>query len=763
MHTADRAGELGVARSVTAFSMLLWLMALSIVVWFAAQDVGLRGQYLLGAAALLGLLLLRVVRTDGLLRVFLILLVAYVSVRYFTWRTLYTLPPVDAPGFVPGLLLYLAEVQGFVIYLLGVFVNIRPVDRRSVPLPDDPEACPTVDVLVPSFNEPLEILRVTLTAARQIDYPADRLQVYLLDDGGTDQKCNDPDPAKAEAARARRAELQALCNELGCRDLSRKRNISAKAGNINAALPHSDGELLLILDADHVPTRDILQRTVGAFVTDPDLFMVQTPHFMATPDPVERNLATFGRMPSEGEMFYGDVQRGLDFWNSSFFCGSAAVMRRRHLESVGGISGSSITEDAETSLELHARGLKSIYLSRPMVAGQAPETFAHFITQRRRWAQGMTQILLLKNPLFKRGLSLAQRLSYLNSCLFWLFPFSRLIFVAAPMFFLFFGLEIFHATLQEFFAFAVLHVFCSLMLANFLFGRERWPFVSDLYEILQSVFLVGSLLRIVVRPRKAQFRVTPKGRTIERDFVSPLGKPFFVIMALMVVGVVLGVYRYYAFPLEREHLTIVMAWHLTNSCLLLGALGVLFERAWSRDYERLYRDKPVNVVTDAAAARGTLVDTTIDGGRIQLSDGALVDDMIADGHGELHFASYDHGEVRSVPLLIEGHQRDSRAGSVDLDVRYVCNDQPTFAGVVDLVYGDSEAWVQFQRSRRRSRRTLLGSLLFIVARGLSRSLGMLGGRRAVVAPSGPREPAATRSRIGHAGGYADASAIAHNG
>ena len=111
-------------------------------------------------------------------------------------------------------------------------------------------------------------------------------------------------------------------------------------------------------------------------------------------------------MPSENEMFYGVIQRGLDKWNAAFFCGSAAVLRREALVTTNGFSGLTITEDCETALELHSRGWNSVYVDKPLIAGLQPETFASFIGQRSRWAQGMMQILRFKIPPFKRGLQL---------------------------------------------------------------------------------------------------------------------------------------------------------------------------------------------------------------------------------------------------------------------------------------------------------------------------------------------------------------------
>ena len=126
--------------------------------------------------------------------------------------------------------------------------------------------------------------------------------------------------------------------------------------------------------------------TVGFFGDDPRLFLVQTPHFFLNPDPIERNLHTFQRMPSENEMFYGIIQRGLDKWNASFFCGSAAVLRRSALDEIGGFRARASRRIARPRSSCIRRGWNSIYVDKPLIAGLQPESFASFIVQRSRWA-----------------------------------------------------------------------------------------------------------------------------------------------------------------------------------------------------------------------------------------------------------------------------------------------------------------------------------------------------------------------------------------
>ncbi|MEF3192714.1 MAG: glycosyltransferase, partial [Halothiobacillaceae bacterium] len=335
--------------------LILWLAAIFYLLYLAHLPMTQQAQGIT-AAALLAVLYLIMRQMDGLeahqtpqikfLRVLAIFLAAYVSLRYFSWRINYTISYHDPLSLIGAILLLGAEIYGLVIYMVGAFVNAYPIHRAAHKLPNDPDKLPTVDILIPTYNEDPELLELTLLAATQIRYPRERFKVYLCDDGGTVQRRNRPDIA--QQAWERHHTLKALCERVGAIYVTRERNEHAKAGNINTALKdHCRGELVLILDADHIPTVDILENTVGFFLKDPKLFLVQTPHYFINPDPLERNLRTYELMPSENEMFYTLIQHGLDFWNASFFCGSAAILRRSHLDLIGGIAGETITEDAE--------------------------------------------------------------------------------------------------------------------------------------------------------------------------------------------------------------------------------------------------------------------------------------------------------------------------------------------------------------------------------------------------------------------------------
>jgi len=359
---------------------LLWVILLVPIVVLAATPTSTQVQALLGVVTVGIVVVLKpFVRRRIVARLALLAIASLLILRYWIWRLTETLPSPDAPvSLAVALLLFAIETYAIGVFFLTAFINSDPIDH---PLPKRVRAkdLPRVDVLVPSYNEPPEMLSVTLSAAKQIFYPADKLRVVLCDDGGTDQRCAHADPAIATAARARRAQLQKMCADLDVMYSTRARNEHAKAGNMSAALARLDGDLVVVFDADHVPSRDFLARTVGYFVQNPRLFLVQTPHFFINQDPIQRNLGFARDCPAENEMFYTDIHRGLDRWQGAFFCGSAAVLRRAALDEVGGFSGETITEDAETALDIHARGWESMYVNRAMIAGLQPETFSTFI------------------------------------------------------------------------------------------------------------------------------------------------------------------------------------------------------------------------------------------------------------------------------------------------------------------------------------------------------------------------------------------------
>lgn len=697
-------------------SFSLWAVSAFVLINLLTMPVSTVAQIVMACIAVLIAAILKTLRPDGALRMIALAIATSVVIRYIFWRATETLPPVtDLSSFIPGILLFAAECYAVMMLGLSLFVVSDPYEDRPTPdIPDDD--APTVDVFIPTYNEPADMLERTLVAALSMDYPKNKFAVFLLDDGGTEQKRNDPNPEKAAEAEARHIELQELCRKLGAIYLTRAKNEHAKAGNLNNGMEHSFGDLIAVFDADHVPAPEFLRETAGHYLEDPDLFLVQTPHFFTNPDPVERNLGLAGKVPSENEMFYGAIQRGLDRWNASFFCGSAALLSRRALEETDGFSGQSITEDCETAVALHSRGWNSRYVARPMISGLQPETFSSFIGQRSRWAQGMVQILLLDRPQLKRGLSFGQRLSYSSSIMFWLFPFARLAFLLAPIFYLVFNRQIFIASGSDFFAYTVTYMVASLIIQNLLYGSWRRPWMSEVYEFAQSFHLGAAIVSTIMKPRAPTFRVTAKDEISDQDRRSELAPLFYGVFFVLLGLQVWGLWRMATEPENFWLLLIVSGWNFLNLLLSMSALGVVNEVKSKAPMVRLNHKAMLSVNQEVAPLPITLTHATTD--RLCFSISPTIRNSLK--YGDMAQIELENGDSLNITLddlrddLVCGEFRDENPPGV----------------LTRLIYAEPTAWRAYDMGRAPTG-ILRGTWDFI-------ALSVMQGGEALIGRPGPR-------------------------
>jgi cellulose synthase (UDP-forming) len=488
------------------------------------------------------------------------------TLRYGYWRVIQTWEGITSAGHIhrwdtiPVLLLLAAEFFAFSTLILGYFQTLRPLKRPPLPLAGDPADWPTVDVLVPTYNEPLHVVRATVIAAKAIRYPAEKMRVLLLDDG-------------------RREEFREFAAQVGVEYLARDDNAHAKAGNINYALRKSSGEFVAIFDSDHVPTRSFLEMTLGWFLRDPRLGLVQTPHQFYSPDPFERNLGQFRRVPNEDELFHRLVQDGNDLWNASFFCGSCAVLRRSALDDIGGIAVETVTEDAHTAVRLQRHSWNTAYINIPQAVGLATESLAAHIGQRIRWARGMTQILRLENPLFASGLSLSQRLCYFNATTHFLFALPRLIFLTVPLVYLLFGRVNIYGYTWAILAYAFPHLVLSTLTNSRIQGRYRYSFWNEIYEVVLAPYILFPTLLALINPRLGRFNVTSKGGIIRCSYFNRrIALPYLILLALNVVGLLMAERRFAADPAHRDTIIMNAAWTMYSTMILSVAASAAWER-----------------------------------------------------------------------------------------------------------------------------------------------------------------------------------------
>lgn len=519
--------------------------------------------------------------------------------RYAWWRITQTLHfngPVEA---VAGVLLLAAEGYYWLVLLLSHVQLAWPLRRSRTPMHAAAGEPPQVDVFIPTYNEPLHVVRPTVLAAQNIDWPAHRLRIHLLDDG-------------------RRDEFAAFARDAGVNYIRRTDNRHAKAGNINHALDQTSGEFVAIFDCDHIPVRDFLRATMGWLVGHPACAMVQTPHHLFSQDPVERNTRLQRGIPNEGSLFYGAIQSGNDLWNASFFCGSCAVLRRSSLQAIGGIAVETVTEDAHTALKLHRLGYTTAYLPRILAAGLATESLAGHIGQRIRWARGMAQIFRLDNPLRGPGLSPMQRLCYFNAMLHFFNGLPRLILLSSPIAYLAFGLQLLDASMPTLVAYLLPHLLMGKIVESRVHGPFRASSWGAIYETLLAWYIMRPTLLALVAPKLGRFNVTAKGGRIDREYFDwRVAAPYAVLIAASLIAVLLGANHLVqgAGP-DRTATALNMGWAALNLLVLGVALRVATETRQVRLTPRVRLSTPVPArlhVQGTSPVRVSLMDFSLQG------------------------------------------------------------------------------------------------------------------------------------------------------
>ncbi len=548
---------------------------------------------------------------------FLVWLSLVTTIRYLYYRTSYTLNFDGWLNTTACLMLYGAELYAILTLVLAYFQTLKIKERQPVDLAKIPEQeWLKVDIYIPTYNEDVEIVRKTTIAALACEYAPNKKKIYVLDDGRP-ERYKEGDPRR-EKFQARRDQLRQMCEELGCIHMTRENNDHAKAGNINTAFRKTDGDLVMILDCDHIPSRQFLLHTVG-FFCDPKVSFVQTPHWFYNPDPFERNLVTGGRIPVGNELFYKVLQKGNDFWNAAFFCGSAALIRKTHALEVGGIAVETVTEDCHTALRLHSRGYKSVYYDKIMVAGLAPDTFSSYVGQQVRWARGMAQILRLENPMFnpKLNLTLAQRICYFSATSHFLYGYPRLVYAIIPTLFLLFGVNPIQGLGLETLAYALPHILLSLFTNYIIYKHVRFSFWNEIFEFVMSFQAGWVTMLALINPKLGSFNVTDKGINIsKRTFDWQSMRGLLVVVGLIVASLVAVPYWLLLRPEDWQAVLVNTLWSGFNLILLIAALLVGFEQPQIRTAHRLQRRLAVVISSN---------DQTIMGETVNISEtGALI-------------------------------------------------------------------------------------------------------------------------------------------
>ncbi|WP_423182205.1 glycosyltransferase family 2 protein [Arthrobacter sp. NyZ413] len=586
------------------------------------------------------------------------------GVNYIAWRWFASL---NWDAWWIAVPLVAAETYSLVdVFLFGMTVWRLKIRKA----PDAPPPDATVDVFITTYNEPMDLVMTTALAAKRIRHPH---TTWILDDGN-------------------RPEFREAAAEHGLGYVTRGPDWAgmprhAKAGNLNNALMMTDGEFLLILDADQIPEPEILDRTLGYF-NDPKVALVQTPQYFS-------NVPADDPLGSQAPLFYGPIQQGKDGWNAAFFCGSNAILRREALMQLGlsgyvketeksirralgaaraaiqkarktaeegsellfsvldevesattdaqaqldagqslseityrtrrrvdnavqllvaadvsalqadleeiaamapvevGASGVpvvtedavqrmaqrdwsplgalesvqavldalsvermdeaqpimplatiSVTEDMATAMRMHGMGWRSVYHHEVLAYGLAPEDIGTMLTQRLRWAQGTIQVLLRENPLVQPGLKWGQRLMYFATMWSYLSGFAAVVYFAAPIVYLLFGvLPVSSLSFDFFIRFIPFMVVNQLLFAVAGKGIPTWRGQQYSLALFPTwIKACTTAARNVWFGRPLGFAVTPKDRQSGGPRWS-LIRPQIIVSVLLAIAALVGIAR----------------------------------------------------------------------------------------------------------------------------------------------------------------------------------------------------------------------------
>ncbi|URR36404.1 glycosyltransferase [Thermosynechococcus sp. HN-54] len=596
------------------------------------------------------------------------------ALRYILWRFFNSLNLDDPLNGTISILLFIAELltltNTICFFALCIFSKNRSpeADRLSQAVIRG-EYLPWVDVILPTYNEDVEILRRSVIACQAMDYPHKR--IYLLDD-------------------TRRPAVRALAAELGCEYRDRPDNRHAKAGNINHALPTLRGELIAVFDADFVPSRNFLTRTVG-FFQDPNTAMVQTPQHFFNEDPITVNLGLEGILNNEQTLFFRFIQPSRDFFDAVICCGTCFVIRRSALDEIGGIPTDSITEDYLTSMYLQGRGYRVKYLNEALSAGMSPETIGAYINQRLRWGQGTLQMLFLKsNFLTIPNLNLLQRFYHSLGVLYWLLSIPRVIFLLAPLAFLLFGLAPLRATINEILYFYLPYYLGNVMAFSWLTEGRRSAFWSDVYETIIALPMAITVIRTFISPKGKPFKVTPKG-IVDPHHINinwPLIRPLVLIAILSIVGLIWRSSFLQDTIVNPDSLLINMIWSAYNLAVLLVCVLVAIDVP-QRRHPRFCRSEPCELILGGDRYQGQTLNLSEEGAGIRLA--ATPPIPFAEGLAELRFTEPSPLVHLTLPIQIRwARSRSSQA--VEIGVQFLPFSLPKRRRLIRYLYCQPGQW-----------------------------------------------------------------------
>ena len=529
-----------------------------------------------------------------------------IGLNYLAWRYFKTVAPFEGSSINEFWVntIFVVEILAFIEVCI-FFLIMSKYNSRSSEADEyikKTHRFPSVDVFIPTYNEEIDVLEKTIYGAKHLDYPD--FKVWVLDDGS-------------------REWLKKFCEEAGVGYMTRSEHEHAKAGNLNNGLAKTSGELFAIFDADFIPAKNFLRRTVGFFVFNKDIGIVQTPQHFFNKDPVQSNLYLDKVWPDEQRLFFSSMAPCRDGWNAAFCCGSCSIIRREAVEKVGGIPTSSITEDLLTTLCLLTVGYRTVYLNEKLSQGMAANSVAGYFIQRGRWCRGGIQCFFVpEGPLRAKGLTILQRVLFAPYS--WVIqPITRMVLLLTPILYLWLGLLPLHFTSTEDLLYHQFPMFLAFGLSmQWLAKRKYIPIISTSIGVFTMFRLLPVVVSSLIKPFGEPFRVTPKGAagaettSVDWGILSVTS----LLLVITLSGIIVNLIPEYQMINKIQFFPYALFWSSLNVFMLLICMLICFDAPRKRKEERFI----VNEETTFNGQKVIIEDISVSGCKIRHSTGKRI-------------------------------------------------------------------------------------------------------------------------------------------
>lgn len=466
------------------------------------------------------------------------------SARYLFWRFSSTLGQNLDLDFVLGFCLSVSELYLSLLICIGFIQKLWPLKQPSVILGSDSAEWPTVDVFIPGHGRSYSAIESSVMAAHALDWPKKKIKTFILDDGY-------------------RGEINILADSLGVLYRSFPDNSEDIAVTINLALADSKGELIAIFDGDEVPDQYFLQASVGWFLSDIKLGMIQTPNHFLVPAPSKRSLQIFDA-PKLG--------------------GSCALIRRSMLLAAGGLSTGTDGMNAHTALNLQAHGYTDAYIG----FSRSEEVVGSLqMTSIEMPRSPSLQAFRVDHPFWGDKMRWRQQLANLQVMLQFYYTVPRLIFLIAPLAYLLLEANIIQTSVGLFAAYALPHLLLAHLAQARMQGDTRFSMWVDIRETMLAWYMLFPTAITLVRTKIASTLSAFKTGRVEQDdpFDWVIAVPFATIVLMNIAGLVVGTARLLSSDsVDHEVATFYLLWTVYNLMILSAVLAVAEESRYIRRY-----------------------------------------------------------------------------------------------------------------------------------------------------------------------------------